>query len=75
MRLAAPTPSIKPINSPAAISRVTIKCLAASARKILNDISAYGRTVASKLIKVRIGSILQRILMTILLLLSVQGSR
>ena len=58
MKLVAPTLSIKPINSPAAISGVIIKCLAASARKILNDISIYRRTVALKPIKVRIGSIL-----------------
>jgi len=58
IRLAAPIPSIKPINSPTAISRAIIKCLAASIKKILNNISAYRRTVALKLIKVRIRSIL-----------------
>jgi len=58
MRLAARAASIDSINSPVDISRVMIRCLAAYGMRILNDISAYGRTVALKLTMVIIRSTL-----------------
>ena len=73
MRLAASVPSIESINFFTTISKAIIKYLAASAKKILNNISVYRKTIVLKLIKVRIRSILQRILIIILSLFSVQG--
>ena len=58
MKLAARVASTDSINSPAAISGAMIRYLAASARKTLNDINIYKKTVALKPIKVKIKSIL-----------------
>jgi len=73
MRLATRIASTNNINSPAATFGATIWCSAAYIIRILNDTSAYRRTVALKYTMVIIRSILQRILMRILSLLSEPG--